>query len=227
MSYQRDLSIWLMGVTLGALLASQLLAICTYSFNAPSSQAWDPTERVETEPTLLTISPPEPMTERSSSVALPVVTKTTAERRKEKRPKSSGVRELLLAEGHFGLSNQMACLNLAAILAKQYNRTLVVPANGYAANKIHDLSNIPFERVYDSRLSSERIPFRIDESSSQVGSKRQKRKVPDHCRKTIEFDTKHIRNENLGQDPHQNEDCVTLLCSWTRLRFVKIGREHV
>jgi hypothetical protein len=230
MSYHRDLSIWLMGVAVGAVLASQLLAGCMYTFNSPSSLAWNPTERVETKPTSLALNPPETSTEStssapetttesSSSVTLPVVTKTTKKREK-KTPASSGARELLLPEGHFGLSNQMACLNLAAILAKKYNRTLVVPSNGYAGNTVHDLSNIPFERVYDSQLSAERIPFRIDKSGSQVGSKRQKRQLPAHCQKTIEFDTKHIRNENLGQDPHQHEDCVTLICSWTRLRFV-------
>ena len=212
MGFGRDLSIWLMGVALGASLASQLLTGCSHVFRAPSSLGWSPTEREKTEPSSLAMRPPETI-RSSGSVTLPFVA-TTATKMKTENLVNSRTRELLLPEGHFGLSNQMACLNLAAVLAKQYNRTLVVPSNGCSENKVHDLFPIPFQRVYDTQRSSERISFRIDQSGTD------KRQLPDHCQKKIEFSTKRIRIETLGKDPYQDEECVTLMCSWTRLRFV-------
>ena len=211
MGFRRDLSIWLMGVALGASLASQLLTGCLHVARAPSSLGWSPTGREKTKISSLA---KRPETRGSSgSVALPLGA-TSATNTKTEKLANSGTRELLLPEGHFGLSNQMACLNLAAVLAKQYNRTLVVPSNGCSENKVHDLFPIPFERVYDTQLSSERISFRIDQSGAN------KRQLPDHCQKKIEFKTKRIRIDTLGQDPYQTEECITLMCSWTRIRFV-------
>jgi hypothetical protein len=133
-------------------------------------------------------------------------------------------RILLLPESHSGLSNQMACLNLAAVLAKQYNRTLVIPANGCSNNKGHHMLPIRFERVYDMQLSSERIPFQFDRSGAQQITKGQSQKVgkqiPDHCRRsTIEFSPFRTRIETLGQDPNQTEECIMLACTWVYLHF--------
>lgn len=197
MGNNRDMSIWVMGVALGSLLTAQLLTGHSYTLNSTKDDAvsWGPP--IDVEKNLLHAN-------------APII---------DERPKS---KTLLLPEGHFGLSNQMACLNLAAILAKQYNRTLLVPANGCAGNTVHGLFPIPFERIYDAGHNhiDSRIPFRIDESDAQVGTKSRKRQLPTHCTKTIEFDTKHIYNSHLGHDPYPSEECVTLICSWTRLRFV-------
>jgi hypothetical protein len=133
-------------------------------------------------------------------------------------------RILLLPESHYGLSNQMACLNLAAVLAKQYNRTLVVPANGCSKNKGHNMFPIRFQRVYDMQLSSKRISFQIDRSGAQQPSKGQNQKVrnliPYHCRRnTIHSSPSTIRIETLGQDPHPTEECIMLRCKWVHLHF--------
>jgi hypothetical protein len=210
--YHRDITIWIMGVALGSLMTTQLLAGCSYGATnnkRDDAFAWGPPRHDfgETEPRG-TITSAAVMKSNLPVLDVPPIVKTT--------PKT-----ILLPEGHFGLSNQMACLNLAAILAKQYNRTLVVPANGCAGNRVHDLFPIPFERVYDVTPSSSRIPFRIDESGAQVGTKTQARQLPSQCQDhKIEFDTKHIYNPTLGRDPYPTAECVTLICTWTRLRFV-------
>jgi hypothetical protein len=133
-----------------------------------------------------------------------------------------GNRTLLLPESHFGLSNQMACLNLAAVLAKQYNRTLLVPPNGVSYNSKHQMFPIPFERVYDTQLSSERIPFHIDKSGAQQFSnqKQFKRQLPEHCQNIIKFEQKNERIETLGKDPYPTEECITLCCRFAHIHFV-------
>jgi hypothetical protein len=139
---------------------------------------------------------------------------------------SFGLRTLLLPESHphFGMSNQMSCLQLAAVLAKQYNRTLLVPPNGVSYNLEHRTFPIPFERVYDMQLSSERIPFHIDQSGAQQKRKTEEYKLeqqlPEYCQNIIQFDPKKVRTENLRRDPYPSEECIALHCHWTYVDFV-------
>ena len=167
------------------------------------------------------VSGPPPVSRVGATVISPM--QSSAEREQSVTIASPGVekkRELLLPEGHFGLSNQMACLNLAAVLAVQYNRTLVVPGNGCAGNRAHGLFPIPFERVYNVDHAAQHLSFRIDESGSQVGNKQYPRKLPARCDNEVDFSTKKIRTDALGKDPYEEEDCIYLSCRWTRIRFV-------
>lgn len=49
-----------------------------------------------------------------------------------------------------GFSNQMQCLNLAAIFAVQYNRTLLLPRTAYAPNRDHDENSVLMEDLFDA-----------------------------------------------------------------------------
>ena len=74
------------------------------------------------------------------------------------RPRSSSIdqpfykldsnRFLVLRPGNNGLNNQLQCLNLAANLAIEYNRTLLVQSNAYAGSH-HAEEPIPFDELFD------------------------------------------------------------------------------
>jgi hypothetical protein len=141
---------------------------------------------------------------------------------KDENRTSFGLHTLLLPESHFGLSNQMACLNLAAVLAKQYNRTLLVPPNGVSYNRGHHMFPVPFDRVYDMQLSSERISFHIDQSGAQQNVKKEvyewRQELPEHCQSIITV--QKVRSETLGHDPYPAEEFITLLCKSTHVHLV-------
>mmetsp|Transcript_32827 Transcript_32827/g.72388 ORF Transcript_32827/g.72388 Transcript_32827/m.72388 type:complete len:313 (+) Transcript_32827:502-1440(+) len=122
--------------------------------------------------------------------------------RKNDLETSTQGRELLLApsfDGN-GMSNQQNCLQIAANLAIQYNRTLLVPEVGYQGGRKskHQARSIAFHDLFDEKASSERISYRIYNSKSDKKAQ---------CSTTVTI------GAPAPIDPHPSEHCIQFRCS--------------
>ena len=112
---------------------------------------------------------------------------------------------ILTKHGTLGFGNQMQCFQLAAVLAVQYNRTLIVPDIAYLQSSDHMFStSMTADMVFDTaniRLSYQTV------SSSNVTD------VTDTP--TIEWSPyDNQMGLKLQTDPHHNETKIRFECVW-------------
>lgn len=121
-------------------------------------------------------------------------------------PTSTNEKLLLLWKlGTGGFNNQLQCLDIAATLAIQYNRTLILTDPlGYIKNRQHDHDSINFADVFDTSTAAA-VPYRMQKMN------RRKEQNPNQL---LQFDPNEKFPQHLITDPMPLKDVIEIQCSW-------------